>query len=254
MGDSTVIEDSLGIGTNLTVPSWVQAATDVELCTLRQEKRPTWISSGSEDTYDKQSAWFTCELCPQPHRYEEDSVLRSKETYWPFKQGDQILNRNMIFEEVTPIDCWVIQWGDVIRCKDAIERELDIAEVKNTSKIVDVWLNSDEWDRYRPKFITLTTANNFIPFQKDGTIGDQDMADLVRSFKKKITNFRRTKAFQAKVIGGVDYIEQTYNIEDKGISVNTHSHHVWLGKFLETRSVSKRLGSRNSTNRRLYFR
>ena len=177
-----VIEDSVEIGTNLTIPSWVQAATDVELCTLRLEKRPTWNSSGSEDTYDKQSAWFTCELCPQPHRYEEDSVLRSKETYWPFKQGDQILNRNMIFEEVTPIDCWVIQWGDVIRCKRCNRKRARYRRGKRThQKIVDVWLNSDEWDRYRPKFITLTSANDFVPFQEDGTIADKAMADWIRS-------------------------------------------------------------------------
>ncbi len=77
---------------------------------------------------------------------------------------------------------------------------------------------------------------------ENGIIGDQEMANLIRTFKKKITNFRRTKAFQEKVIGGVDYIEQTYNIEDKGISVNTHSHHVWLGKFWKQDEFQKDWG------------
>ena len=68
------------------------------------------------------------------------------------------------------------------------------------------------------------------------------MADLVRSFKKKITNFRRTKSFKSKIIGGVDYIEQVYNIEDKGISVNTHSHHIWLGKYWKQDEFQKDWG------------
>ena len=236
-----VIEDSVEIDTNLTIPSWVQAATDVELCTLRQEKRPRWNSSGSEDTYDKQSAWFTCKLCPQPHRYEKDSILRSKVT--TPGEGELCINENLQIVELQPIQYWDVVWGDVIRCKRCNRKRSRYRRGKKTlDKIVKVWLNSDEWDRYRPKFITLTSANDFIPFQEDGTIGDQEMANLVRSFKKKITNFRRTKSFKSKVIGGVDYIEQTYDIEDKGISVNTHSHHVWLGKYWKQDEFQKDWG------------
>ena len=236
-----VIEDSVEIGTNLTIPSWVQAATDVELCTLRLEKRPRWNSSGSEDTYDKQSAWFTCELCPQPHRYEKDSILRSKVSS-PGK-GELCINENLQIVQLQPIQYWDVVWGDVIRCKRCNRKRSRYRRGKKTlDKIVKVWLNSDEWDRYRPKFITLTTRNNFIPFNEDGIVGEQDLANLVRSFKKKITNFRRTKSFKSKIIGGVDYIEQVYNIEDKGISVNTHSHHVWLGKFWKQDEFQKDWG------------
>ena len=236
-----VIEDSVEIGTNLTIPSWVQAATDVELCTLRLEKRPTWQTSGSEDTYDKQSAWFTCELCPQPHRYEKDSILRSKVSS-PSK-GELCINENLQIVQLQPIQYWDVVWGDVIRCKRCNRKRSRYRRGKKTlDKIVKVWLNSDEWDRYRPKFVTLTSVNDFVPFQEDGTIRDQDMADLVRSFKSKITNFRRRKSFKSKIIGGVDYIEQVYNIEDKGISVNTHSHHVWLGKFWKQDQFQKDWG------------
>lgn len=239
-----VIEDSVELGTKPSIPNWVQAATDVELCTLRQEKRPTWKSSGSEKAYDKQSAWFTCKLCPQPHRYEKDSILKTK--LQTFSPGEYYLDKNLVALEgstIEPIPYWGIVWGDVIQCKKCNRKRSRYRRGKKTlDKIVKVWLNSDEWDRYRPKFVTLTSANDFIPFQEDGTIRNQDMADLVRSFKSKITNFRRTKAFKSKIIGGVDYIEQTYDIKDKGISVNTHSHHVWLGKFWKQDQFQKDWG------------
>lgn len=228
-----VIEDSVELGTIPSIPNWVHAATDVELCTLRQEKKPMWKSTGSEEAYDKQSAWFTCKLCPQPHRYEKDSILKTKLQH--FTASEYYLDKNLVAIEgstIQPIPYWGIVWGDVIRCKKCNRKRSRYRRGKKTlDKIVKVWLNSDEWDRYRPKFVTLTSANDFIPFQEDGTIADQDMADLIRSFKSKITNFRRTKIFKEKIIGGVDYIEQTYDIKDNGVSVNTHSHHVWLGKF-----------------------
>lgn len=238
-----VIEDSVEIDTNLTIPSWVQAATDVELCTLRQEKRPTWHSSGSEQVYDNQSAWFTCKLCPQPHRYEQDSILKSKTSYYD-PNTSYILDFKIVEgSELQPIKYWDLVWGDVIRCKRCNRKRSRYRRGKKTlDKIVKVWLNSDEFDTYRPKFVTLTSANDFIPFQEDGTIRDQDMADLVRSFKSKITNFRRTKPFKSKIIGGVDYIEQTYDIKNDGISVNTHSHHVWLGKYWKQKDFQNAWG------------
>ena len=236
-----VIEDSVELGTKLVIPSWVHAATDVELCTLRQEKRPRWNTSGSEEAYDKQSAWFTCKLCPQPHRYQKDSILRSK-VRTP-GEGELCINENLQIVQLQPIQYWDVVWGDVIRCKKCNRKRSRYRRGKKTlDKIVKVWLNSDEWDRYRPKFITLTSANDFVPFQEDGTISDQEMANLVRSFKSKITNFRRTKAFKSKIIGGVDYIEQTYDIKDNGISVNTHSHHVWLGKYWKQDEFQKDWG------------
>ncbi|AXH75857.1 MAG: replication protein [Cressdnaviricota sp.] len=232
MAGGPVIEDSLLIDTNLTEPTWVTAVRDVEMCTLRLEKRPTWQTSGSELAYDKQSAWFTCKLCPQPHRYERDLILRSKtKSYDP--KTSYILDFKIVNgSELNPIQYWDIVWGDVIRCKKCNRTRSRYRRGKKTlDKIVKVWLNSDQWEKFRPKFVTLTTTNDFIPFETDGTIAPGAMADLARSFKSKITNFRRTKTFKQNVIGGVDYIEQVYNIKSDGIDVNTHSHHVWLGKY-----------------------
>lgn len=239
-----VIEDSVTLGTKLSIPTWVHAATDVELCTLRLEKRPNWKKVGSRDQHDNQISWFTCKHCPQRIRYERDFVVKTK--YKNFNPGEFYLDKNLVAIDgstIKPMPYWGIVWGDVIRCNRCNRKRSRYRRGKKTlDKIVKVWLNSDEWDRYRPKFITLTSVNDFVPFQEDGTIRDQDMADLVRSFKRKITNFRRTKAFKSKIIGGVDYIEQVYNIEDKGISVNTHSHHVWLGKFWKQDEFQKDWG------------
>ena len=66
------------------------------------------------------------------------------------------------------------------------------------------------------RFVTLT-----VPNYQDYTRGLQDL-------KKKVRNFRHTKAYQEKVIGSCDFYEWTQASDG---SYNVHLHAIWLGKF-----------------------
>jgi len=80
------------------------------------------------------------------------------------------------------------------------------------------------------RFVTLTVPNESIPI-KDGIIEPDDVAKLVRELKTKMYNFSRTVGYQDKVLGAVEFYEQTYTILEDEVDVNTHIHAVWLGEY-----------------------
>ncbi len=92
----------------------------------------------------------------------------------------------------------------------------EIKSWQRASQLADELIEFRNDNLVRLRFITLT-----LPNYQDALVG---LADL----KKKIKNFRRSKAYQAKVIGGVDFYEWTTASDG---TKNVHYHGIWAGKF-----------------------
>ena len=193
-----------------TTPSWVLAAesvvnTDVELCTLRQEKENPAF----------QKAWFTCEYCPQPLRWVGESLPLRKEG---------ILG-------------W--EWVGVKRCRPCNRKRARHHRAKrDLSEMLEKQI---EHMGTSARFVTLTEPNTRIEFV-DGTVPDQAMADEVRRFKKQIYDFTRRDSWKNKVVGAISFIEQTYHVDEAGVDVNTHAHLVILGSYWKQKELQEDWG------------
>ncbi len=198
-------------------PSWIIAAERVqsvnaELGTLRQEKRRT--------------AWFTCEYCPQPYRWLEDSaaiVIGTANS--PRVPGDDRKVK------------W--QWLGIKRCKPCARKRARHHRAKrDLGKLLEKQM---ETMGSSARFVTLTEPNRRVEFQ-DGVLDEQAMANEVRRFKKQIYDFTRRKEWEQKVVGAVSFIEQTYTIDEDGVDVNTHAHLVMLGKYWKQKDLQSAWG------------
>jgi len=193
-------------------PEWVNSA-NVVLSTLRQEK------DHDESWYDKaqRKAWWTCEDCPQPERWKENLTPSD------FKEDRMLTRLVQMGSEQT----W--KWVVVKRCKRCNRmRDRHSRAQRSLGKVLAKQI---EHVGTSARMITLTVPNEFLVFNEQGIIEQERLTGLARDLKAKMYAFSRTKAYQEKVIGAVEFYEQTYKISDAGVEVNTHIHAIWLGKY-----------------------
>lgn len=235
-------------------PAWVRSAldhADVELRTLRQEKKgstphpevllgisPRWkmiegvVGNSPAEPY--REAWWTCPACPQPYRwwvnehYDEGyEVIPGSE--WDREHG----NENEFYDSKNS------RWMTVKRCKRCARmRGRHHRAKKNLRKTLVLQI---EHMGTSARFVTLTVPNEVI-LLVGGLVPTRALGDLVRSLKKKVAAFSRTVAYGEKVIGSVEFYEQTYTVSETAVEVNTHVHCVWLGQYWPQGDLQSRWG------------
>jgi len=204
----------------LTLPSWVDSAESAVLSTLRQEKK-------EPRTYSPpRKAWWTCSACPQRFRWLEGRIwynFTPRGARVPISWSEGVEWTAVGLQED-------YEWATVKRCKRC-NRMRDrhhraVRSLKNALDTQVIHMGTDA------RFVTLTVPNEFVQII-DGVVDPHELTRLVRDLKKKMYDFSRTVAYQANVIGAVEFYEQTYKIHDEfdEVEVNTHIHAVWLGKY-----------------------
>lgn len=215
---------------------WVQAALEVlpadnqpyqhaVLSTLRQEKSiedANWLDKA------QRMAWWTCEYCPQPHRWM-DNIDHSD------LRGDRDLT-NMI--RIGSDHAW--RFVRVKRCKRCNRKRDRHHRAKRS--LGKALAKQIEHMGTSARFVTLTTENEIIEMV-DGVVDPTAMSESVRRLKKKMYNFSRTVQYQDKVIGAVEFYEQTFKIDEDKVSVNTHLHAIWLGHYWDQAEMQEAWGS-----------
>lgn len=175
------------------LPTWV----DVGLGTHRQEKEKSEISLGHvyHHTYrgEVSNAGFTCEDCPNPRR-----PLPSLE------EGEDGFTAYTV--RCTPCNTKMKRWT---RTRKLEKRISDVLE----------YLESDKSSQVFVAFVTLTIPN--VAESPDrGSLPDE-----VRSLKRRVASFRRTKGMEDRVVGGIDAFENT--VRPNG-DWNIHHHGIWI--------------------------
>jgi len=207
------------------IPDWVNAASaviphldnnvehNVELCTLRQEKR----------------AWWTCEACPQPDRWIEWQEDTLQGLSWkPFIEKECDAAWRQLSKPAAPWDKIHPTFIPIRRCKSCNrKRQRHYRAKKTLGKVLEKQI---EHMGTSARFVTLSVPNELVA-RSDGICDQEDLAKLVKDLKAKMYAFSRTKAYEDHVIGAVEFYEQTYKIDDQSVDVNTHIHAVWLGKY-----------------------
>ncbi len=230
-----VLEDSLQLVSNLTEPEWVKAAqattTHVELGNHRLDKKTcpdghvrNPFSRHTEGTVrcfycnpPVKKAWWTCDQCPQPLRW------------YPFWEWADVVpgtpgNRKKQLPGKPG------KWLSVKRCKKCARRKNRHQRAKKDLKeSISIWQNLDDYDKYAFRFVDLTVPN--FEFTLEEGYNDGFEIPCIRHLKKLVANFARTKEYQEKVIGSIEFYEATYAVNEHRVSVNAHVHCVWLGKY-----------------------
>jgi len=197
------------------------------LCTLRQEKevKPA----------DGALAWWTCGACPQPRRWLHGLIWNTVHSV-PNEVG---ASRYDVPSTLTAGNEWQLpyhlpdegfEYLVVQRCKrcERMRARHHRAKVSLGQVLQEQILRMGTSAR----FVTLTVPNADVPYI-DGVLDPQDLAHLVRELKSKMYKFSRTVRYQDKVLGAVEFYEQTFTPSESGdaLSVNTHIHAVWLGDY-----------------------
>ena len=204
-------------------------AGPADLCTLRQEKRVK--------PADGALAWWTCESCPQPRRWLHGLIWNSVHSV----STVQGASRYDVPIVITSGNEWQLPYHlpdegfeflVVKRCKRCERRRGRHHRAKVSLKAV----LEEQMVRMgtSARFVTLTVPNVDVPYI-DGVLDPQDLAHLVRELKSKMYKFSRRVGYQDKVLGAVEFYEQTFSPSEAGdaLSVNTHIHAVWLGDYWE---------------------
>lgn len=211
----------------LSVPPWVHAAEDAVLCTLRQEKKV--------QPPERALAWWTCDACPQPRRWLHGLIWNTVHSV-PNSVG---ASRYDVPHEITSGNEWELAYQYphegfeflvVKRCKRCERMRARHHRAKRSlGAVLDEQILRMGTSA---RMVTLTVPNEDIPIT-NGVIDPEDLARLVRELKSKMYKFSRTVAYQDKVLGAVEFYEQTLTPSEAGeaLSVNTHIHAIWLGDY-----------------------
>lgn len=174
-------------------------SSDVELSTHIQEK------VNPEDL-----AGFTCDMCPQPRK----PYLFSVGLYEPQKPWYRL---DRPHGGITHYPEGIYRLNYTQRCKTCNTKMKRWTRVQKLANFVhDVQIYSEF---VAIAFVTLTKPNNKI----ENLSQEKRKKDLL-NFKKKVSNFVRTKNFKLHVAGGFNFFEQT---EGKN-GVNSHCHGIWI--------------------------
>lgn len=213
---------------------WVEAALEIlpadnqyyqpesaVLSTLRQEKRENWLDKA------QRKAWWTCQYCPQPDRWMENIQPIDL-------RGDRALTRLI---QIGSEQAW--RFVVVKRCKRCNRKRDRHHRAKRS--LGKALAKQIEHVGTSARFVTLTIENEIIEMV-DGVVDPTAMAESVRRLKKKMYDFSRRVQYQDKVIGAVEFYEQTFKIDGDKVSVNTHLHAIWLGTYWDQADIQEAWG------------
>lgn len=205
-------------------PSWAASAIAVPGVSLSSEIESTLVSPlTSKEHRPWYIAGFTCDECPNKYRPHHA------------RNGDTIRSQSFCLDSSTIVwkSAWVASEPDSVgvqftkRCQNCSTRMRTWTRSKN---LADHITRTAEINHKRLRFVTLTLPNY------------DDVEFGIKDLKKKVRNFRYTKAYQDKVIGSADFYEWTKTetpVPDETtgriltykISYNVHYHAIWIGDY-----------------------
>ncbi len=196
---------------------WVAAALAIPGVSLSSDIHPgnesTLVSPLTSKEVKKSRPWyqagFTCEKCPERNRPH----LRRNGDMVPVEKFDLNVNK------IIPVSTWMPSEPEryvtlfTKRCKEC-SRQMRIWS--RSKKLADQITITAKYNFKRLRFVTLTLPNY------------QDVEFGLKDLKKKVRNFRYTKAYQDKVIGSADFYEWTTASDG---TFNVHYHAIWIGDY-----------------------
>lgn len=208
MGDNISVKKL----TKLEKPApWAAAALAIPGVSIHSETDTSTLVSPltSKETRPWYIAGFTCDDCPnkyRPHHARNGDTIR--------RQAFCLDTSQVIWESA-----WVASDPEQIgvhftkRCKKCSSRMRTWTRSKNLAEHIT---KTAEINFKRLRFVTLTLPNY------------DDIEFGIKDLKKKIRNFRYSKAYQDKVIGSADFYEWT---EASDGTYNIHYHAIWIGDY-----------------------
>lgn len=191
-------------------PPWAAAAAAIPGISLSSEIESTLVSPlTSKESRPWYIAGFTCDECPNKYR---PHIARNGDTIR--RQTFCLSSAQVIWEsawQASDPESVGVQFTK--RCKSCSSR---MRTWTRSKKLANHITETAEINRKRLRFVTLT-----LPNYTDVEFGIKDL-------KKKIRNFRYTKAYQDKVIGSADFYEWT---EASDGTYNVHYHAIWIGDY-----------------------
>ena len=198
--------------------------TDVELGTLRQEKvRPSHI------------AGFTCPKCPFPDRPRPACICGSEAETKRLETLGVLYPHGWDEGSRTPLCGCSMPEHFTKRCKSCNSK---MKRWTRTRRLEERISNVVEHlgDECFVAFVTLTIPN----VKDDGA--RSSLPDEVRTLKRRVSGFRRTKGLEDRVIGGIDAFENT--IRPNG-DWNIHHHGIWImSDYWNQKELQKEWGYR----------
>lgn len=187
-------------GLDLSLETSVAQSTLVSPLTSKEAKPPKrpWYIAG-----------FTCDECPnkyRPHIARNGDTIRTKS--WDWKSSEIVWRSAWVADEPQSLATHHTK-----RCKECSTRMRTWTRSKKLSTLITAVA---EINQKRLRFVTLTLPNY------------DDIEFGIKDLKKKVRNFRYTKAYQEKVIGSADFYEWT---EASDGSYNVHYHAIWIGDY-----------------------
>lgn len=183
--------------------------TDVELGTLRQEKKISDFHAG-----------FTCSKCPFPYRTRPSCRCETEEVQ------ERLATLNRLYPHgwdsgMSEMLCICGQPETYTqRCRDCNRKMKRWTKTRRLESRISTVL---EWLENTPgvfvAFVTLTIPN--VPQTPErGSLPEE-----VKSLKRRVASFRRTKGMEDRVVGGIDAFENT--VRPNG-DWNIHHHGIWI--------------------------
>ena len=187
-------------GLDLSLETSVAQSTLVSPLTSKEAKPPKrpWYIAG-----------FTCDECPnkyRPHIARNGDTIRRQVFDW--QKSEIVWESAWIADEPQSLATHHTK-----RCTECSSRMRTWTRSKKLSTLITAVA---EINKKRLRFVTLTLPNyTSIEFG-------------IKDLKKKVRNFRYTRAYQEKVIGSADFYEWT---EASDGSYNVHYHAIWIGDY-----------------------
>ena len=223
-------------------PHWVEAVKNgSDNRRYRKESDNGLLSADSEDVtlgtlrQEKGFAGFTCPKCPFPYRTVNACICTDE------GRSERLNTLNRLYPHgwdngITELLCTCgMPETYTKRCGDCNKKMKKWTRTRRLeSRISDVV----EWvgDECFVAFVTLTIPN--IP----DTPERGSLPEEVRSLKRRVASFRRTKGVEDRVIGGIDAYENT--VRPNG-DWNVHHHGIWImGDYWNQKELQEDWGFR----------
>lgn len=188
-------------------PTWVESA-NVELGTLRQEKE------NQSDFH----AGFTCSKCPNPLRPMPHCICWSEADIEREKALEVLYPHGWDYGPKMALCSCSLPDRFTERCKDCNSKMKRWTRTRRLESRIST-LTEHFGDDVFVAFVTMTIPN--LPNDSDR----QSLPDEVRTLKRRVASFRRTKNVEDRVVGGIDAYENT--VRPNG-DWNIHHHGIWV--------------------------
>ena len=197
-------------------PPWVKSAREIPGLDLPLDPtvtQSTVVSPLTSKEAKPKRPWyiagFTCDACPnkyRPHIARNGATIRAQS--WDWESSEIVWGSAWIADDPQSLATHYTK-----RCKKCSTRMRTWTRSKKLSTLITAVA---EINNKKLRFVTLT-----LPNYKEIDYGIKDL-------KKKVRNFRYTKAYQKKVIGSADFYEWT---EASDGTYNVHYHAIWIGDY-----------------------